>query len=174
VTDGLSEDEIYTKIREENLFQFPTERSVKKITKACLERLKELNDSSLVEKIAHGSQDTARQICLYAMMKHYRLVQDFMLTVVGEKYRVQDLRFGRADVNVFFLRLQEQDDWVAAWSDTTVAKIKQVLIKMLVETEYLDSIKSQQLNPVLISTVLENAIRANNDEIFLPAFNCFM
>jgi hypothetical protein len=72
------------------------------------------------------------------------------------------------------MRLQEQDDWVAAWSDTTVTKIKQVLIKMLVETEYLDSIKSQQLNPVLISTVLEDAIRAKNDEIFLPAFNCFM
>jgi hypothetical protein len=174
VAEGLSEDEIYMKIQEENLFQFPTEKSVKNITKACLERLKKLSDNSLIDEIAHGSQDTAKQICLYAMMKHYRLVQDFMLTVVGEKYRVQDLRFSKTDVNVFFMRLQEQDDWVATWSDKTIAKIKQVLIKMLVETEYLDGTKSEQLNPILISTVLENAIRANNDEIFLPVFNCFM
>ena len=71
------------------------------------------------------------------------------------------------------MRLQEQDDTVATWSDSTITKIKQVLVKILVENEYLDNVKSETLNPVLISTLLENAIRANNDEAVLPAFNCF-
>ena len=45
---------------------------------------------------------------------------------------------------------------------------------MLVENEYLDSPESDHLNPVLISSVLENAIRSNGDDIVLPAFNCFI
>ena len=41
------------------------------------------------------------------------------------------------------------------------------------ENEYLDNINSDHLNPVLISRVLENGIRANNDESVFPAFNYF-
>ena len=72
------------------------------------------------------------------------------------------------------MHLQEQDDWVATWSDATITKLKQVLQKLLVENEYLDSTDSVHLNPVLISSVLENAIRSKGDEIVLPAFNCFV
>ena len=77
------------------------------------------------------------------------------------------------DLNVFFLRLQEQDDAVASWSDTTITKIKQILMRILVDTEYLDTLKSQRLNPVFLYSALENTIRLNGDEAMLPAFNCF-
>lgn len=70
------------------------------------------------------------------------------------------------------MQLREQDDWVAAWSDTTINKVRQVLTKMLVENEYLDSTDADHLNPVLISPLLENAIREAGQEIALPAFNC--
>jgi hypothetical protein len=70
------------------------------------------------------------------------------------------------------MRLQEQDDWVATWSDSTISKLKQVLVKLLVDNEYLDSIKSDHLNPVWLNSILENAIRTNNDDAVLPAFNC--
>ena len=42
----------------------------------------------------------------------------------------------------------------------------------MVETEYLDDLKADHLNPVLIEPILENAIRAAGLEIALPAFNC--
>ena len=107
------------------------------------------------------------------MMRQYRLVWDFMITVVGAKYRDLDQSFGKADLNSFFFRLQEQDDWVATWSDSTLMKVKQVLTKLLVENEYLDNIASDHLNPVLISGLLENAIRNNGDTKALIAFNCY-
>lgn len=53
--------------------------------------------------------DVSKQISLYAMMKQYRLVWDFMITVIGEKYRFTDTTFGKIDLNSYFLRLQEQD-----------------------------------------------------------------
>ena len=106
------------------------------------------------------------------MMKQHRLVWDFMITVIGSKYQNVDTSFSKMDVNTYFMRLQEQDDWAAAWSEKTIAKAKQVLMKVLVENEYLDSIAADRLNPVLISPILENAIRANGDSIALSAFNC--
>ena len=173
INENCGPDEAVERIVSDNLFQYPTEKSVKRMALACLRRLDELGDKSLTQAIATQPADVAKQICLYAMMKQYRLVWDFMITVVGEKYRLSDTTFGKIDLNSYFLRLQEQDDWVATWSDSTVTKLKQVIVKMLVENEYLDSVRATKINPVWIQPVLENAIRENGDEIALPAFNCF-
>ena len=48
-----------------------------------------------------------------------------------------------------------------------------MIIKVLVENEYLDNIKADHINPVWLNPVLENAIRNNNDDRALSAFNCF-
>lgn len=107
------------------MFQYPTEKSLASISKACIARLYALNDRTLIMAITTQSIDTAKQICLYAMMKRYRLVWDFMLTVIGEKYRLQEFFFGKKDINVFFMQIQEQDDFVSSWSDSTIKKIRQ-------------------------------------------------
>lgn len=171
--EGFDDEKVVEHIISDNLFQYSTEKSVRKVALACLRRLKSLDDNSLIEAIATQPSDVTKQICLYAMMKQYRLIWDFMITVIGEKYRLSDITFGKIDLNSYFLRLQEQDDWVATWNDSTVTKLKQVITKMLVENEYIDNIKSTKLNPVWLHPVLENAIRENGDEIALPAFNCF-
>lgn len=173
IVEGLTDNEIVEKIVGENLFQYPTEKSIRKMARVCLTRLKAMNDDTLIQAVAQQSADVAKQICLYAMMKQYRLVWDFMITVIGEKYRLKDTSFGKIDMNTFFLRLQEQDDKVAGWSEATNKKIMSVLKKILVENEYLDNNRSEHLNPVLLNYILENAIKANNDDTALPAFNYF-
>lgn len=173
VEEKLTDAEIADRICNENLFQYPTEKSVRQMAFTCIRRLKALDDPVLVSAVAAQPSDVAKQICLYAMMKQYRLVWGFMVTVIGEKYRLRDLSFGKIDLNTFFMRLQEQDDWVAAWSEATITKIKQVLTRVLVENEYLDSLTSDHLNPVLIYPILENAIRDKGDDRALAAFNCF-
>ena len=172
VDEGLSDEQITDRITSDNLFQYPTEKSVRRMALTCLRRLKALDDPELVAAIAFQQSDVSKQICLYAMMKQYRLVWDFMITVVGSKYENCDMSFSRMDFNVFMLRLQEQDDWVASWSDSTVTKIKQVLARILVDNEYLDSTTADHLNPVLIYPILENAIRNSGDTKALTAFNC--
>ena len=132
-----------------------------------------MDDETLVNAIATQPTDVAKQICLYAMMKQYRLVWDFMITVIVEKYRLRDTSFGRIYLNAFFLRLQEQDEVVASWSDTTITKLKQILARVLVENEYLDSTKATKLNPVWLNSTLENAIKDNGDDAALAAFNYF-
>ena len=173
MAEGLSEKEIIERIVKDNLFQYPTEKSIQKMARTCMVRLKSLEDANLIVVIASQPAEIAKQVCLYAMMKRYRLIWDFMITVIGEKYRISDDSFGKIDLNSFFLRLEEQDDLVASWSDSTISKLKQVLTRMLVENEYIDSARATKLNPVWLHPVLENAIRAKGNEIALPAFNCF-
>lgn len=173
LNEGLSYEEVIERIISENLFQYPTEKSLRRMANVCLKRLNSLEDDSLVEAIATEPSNVAKQICLYAMMKQYRLIWDFMITVIGEKYRSSDDTYGKIDLNSFFLRLEEQDDGVATWSDSTIVKLKQVITKTLVENEYLDNNRATKLNPVTINSILENSIRENGDDVALVAFNCF-
>lgn len=171
--EGKSDNEIMDEVIRDNLFQYPTERTVKSIVKACLKRIHLLEDNNLVDTIAYGALDSARQVCLLAMMLQFRVVYEFMVTVIGEKYRLKDFSFSQRDLNVFFTRLQEQNDVVASWSDLTIKKIKQVLTKLLVDNEYLDNRKSEDLNNVLIDFGLKNALIENRKYDILSAFNYF-
>ena len=169
---GIDDAQIIERIIADNLFQYPTEKSIKKMASVCVKRLHLLEDQSLIAAIADMDSYTAKQICLYAMMRQYRIVWDFMITVIGMKYRQQDYTFSRRDINIFFMRLQEQDDTVASWSEDTVKKIESVISRILIENEDIDNGRAKTLNTVLISGVLENAIRESGQEIVLPAFNC--
>lgn len=171
--EGKSIDEIIKNTKADNLFQYPTERKVSRIARACQRRIIALGNENLIHELVNASAEVAKQINLYAMMRSSRLVHEFMTDLIGEKYRQQDFSYTRKDINGFFSRLQEQNDNVAAWSEQTVTKLKQVLTKCLVETEMLDSIKDTKLNSIFISKELEAGIRANNDLTALAAFNCF-
>ena len=170
---GISVDEAISRIKADNLFQYPTEREVARMTRACYRRLDALNNQCLIQEISSAPTEIAKQINLYAIMRYNRLVWDFMIQVIGEKFRTQDFSFERKDLNAFFSHLQAQNDSVAGWSDSTISKIKSVLVRCLLETEYLEHFKSTTLNPVLLCEELEQGIRENNDTEVLPAFNCF-
>ncbi len=171
--EGKLIEEIIEYIKMGNLFQYPTERKVAKLARACHRRLVALDNEKLVYEVANAPADVAKQINLYAIMRYNRLVREFMVDLVGEKYRLQDFSYTRKDINVFFSRLQEQYDDVADWSEQTILKLKQVLTKCLIETEMLDSFRDTTLNPIFISAELERGIRENGDLTALAAFNCF-
>lgn len=171
--EGKTINDIIKDIQSDNLFQYPTEREVARLTRACHKRLVALANDKLVYELANAPVEVAKQINLYAIMRYNRLVREFMEGLVGEKYRQQDFSYTKKDINIFFSRLQEQNDDIAAWSDQTITKLKQVLTKCLVETEMLDSVKDTTLNPIFISAELETGIRENNDLTALAAFNCF-
>ena len=171
--ENKSIEEIIEYIKRDNLFQYPTERMIIRIARACYKRLVALDNDKLVYEVANAPIEVAKQINLYAMMRYNRLVREFMIDLIGEKYRQHDFSYTKKDINVFFSHLREQNDDIAAWSEQTIAKLKQVLTKCLIETEMLDSVRDTTLNPIFISIELETGIRENNDLTALAAFNCF-
>ena len=171
--ENKSIEEIIEYIKRDNLFQYPTERMIIRIARACYKRLVALDNDKLVYEVANAPIEVAKQINLYAMMRYNRLVREFMIDLIGEKYRQHDFSYTKKDINVFFSHLREQNDDIAAWSEQTIAKLKQVLTKCLIETDMLDSVRDTTLNPIFISIELETGIRENNDLTALAAFNCF-
>lgn len=170
--EGKTDEQIIREVAENNLFQYPTERMIKNITQVCLNRFHNTNNQEWIDIVANDSADAAKQACLFLMMNYYRLVWNFMISVIGEKYRVKDTTFTKMDMNSFFTRLQEQNDTVASWSEATITKCKQVLKKTLVENGYLDNSKSEKLNVVLLDFRVKEAIENSNNKEALIAFGC--
>lgn len=174
--EGLSNAQIVARVMEQNLFQYPTERELKSISRACCRRLDALSDDpatrdQLVALIAHGVPEQARQANLYAVMRTYRVAWEFMVSLVGPHYRALDPSLPRRDIAAFLEQLRAQDARVATWSDVTLNKIRQVLTGCLVQCEMYDR-KAEQLRPAYLDYTLEQAIRANGDEVCLAAFDC--
>lgn len=170
---GVTLDDAIQTITAQNLFQFPTEREVRSIARACYRRLGALENDTLVCELAEAPTEIAKQINLYAIMRDNRLVWDFMVDFIGEKYRNLDLILTRPELNVFMTELQTRDEKAATWSESTIKKIRGVLVRILVETGYLDNHRDTTLKPVYLHDELRQEIKANGDDSALCAFNCF-
>jgi hypothetical protein len=170
--EGVIPEAAILKIREDGIFQYPTERQISRITRACYKRIAALDNDDLVRVLSGGALDEAKQINLYAIMRYNRLAKEFMKGVIGGKFVSRDYAFGKGDVNAFFSNLRQQNDEVAKWSDATLAKVKQVLVKFLVEAQLLNSPSATTLNTIFIPQGLEAAIRQSGDTSVLLAFNC--
>lgn len=169
---GLTKEEILNAVVEENLFQYPTEREIKGKCKVALRRLDHISNSRfLLDILAEGRASEAKQAALVAMMCDSRLLAEFMVEVIGEKYRSLNMTLNHKDVNLFFDRLCERDEKVSRWSASTIKRIKSVLMNVLRENDYLEGIGSEILLPVMISDEFESALKQAGLKCFLPAFN---
>lgn len=171
--EGLIDQDIIAKVYEDNLFQYPTEREIKSKCRACLKRLDCITDMPFIlDVLANGTIGEAKQAALVALMCQSLLMQDFMVTVIGDKYRRLDMTLTRRDMNIFFERLAEQNEDVASWSEQTIKKLKVVIRACLRETEYIQGTE-ETLYPVLLGDEFAAAIKEAGYRHFLPAFNVF-
>ena len=115
--EGHSKREAIDMIQRDNLFQYPTEREVSRMAGTCWKRLEVLENKQLVHELAYGPIDAAKQIDLYSVMRYNGLVWEFMVDVIGEKLRNQDLSLTAKDMDAFFDDLQAKDSGVAGWSE---------------------------------------------------------
>ena len=169
---GLSDEEILEKICHENLYQYPTEREIKRKCKACLKRLKAIeNMPAVVDALVSGTVSEAKQATLIAMMLQSQLLAEFMVIVIENKYRTLDLTITRKDMNIFFQNLQQSDENVANWSETTINKLKVIFRTCLREAGYINGVGNDQLYPVYLSDEFIDDLKNAGLSLWLPAFN---
>lgn len=173
INKGYDDEKILSSIIEQNLFQLPTEKSVKSLSKGCINRLRIAGTPRIIQLIAEESNEISKQASLYLLMRYNKIVWDFMIYVIGEKYKNLDLEFNKNEVLIFLNKLQLDNDIVASWSDSTINKIRTVLIKILSDTGYLDNIRSTKLNNIILYDEVLECIKENNDYDVLSAFNYF-
>lgn len=159
---GLNEQQIRQVVRGNNLFQYSTEKSLTRRLTAVLRRIETL-DEYLLQFLAEKPSASAKVINLYAIAKTNRLVLDFFVEVIGEKFENDNLHLEKKDINEFFIAKREQNENVAQWSDTTVAKLKQVLTRIILEVGILANQKTGRLKRLVLDKDIEKCFKDHGE-----------
>lgn len=146
---GFSDKDIRYKVLDENIFQYDKLSSVKRALPYILKRVDVL-DGTLRKLLIEESFEVGKVINLYAIMKADRLFYEFMQEVVAEKLKKDNYYIDKMDVNFFFATKIEQNTTISNWSDSTIAKLKQVFKKILLEVGILESLKTGELNRLIV------------------------
>lgn len=170
--EGTTDEEIVERAVSENLFQYPTLSNAARMARTMLLRLASLNDEGLVGLAARGPKEHAAVINLYAMMRVYPLMREFMLQEIAPRFRTLDYSLTHADTNAFITRYQAECRANAdPWTESTVKRIAGVLREALAGTGMLVDTNSEELLPFFMDPALEDTFYRNGDQQWLAAFN---
>lgn len=171
ILEGKTFDEILEQCTDENLFQLPTQKSIRSIALACYKRLTFPDSKELIELIAKGYANDARLALLYAFTCQNLIVRDFMVDVIGPKYKSGDYSFDKTEAARFLFELGQRIDSVGKCTDQTLKKVRSVLVKCLAEAGYLTTVRSNELVQICPCDELQTIIQNRGDSDILPAFN---
>lgn len=146
---GLSDTEIRKKVIDENLFQHEKISSLKRGLPYVLRRVNALDDT-LRTIVIEDSKEVGKVINLYAIMKTNRLFYEFMEEVIYEKMQMNNYNLEKKDLNAFFTMKTEQNENIAVWTEATINKLKHVHSKILIDVGMLKSMKSGELNRIIL------------------------
>ena len=157
---GMADDEIVEEIWKHNLYQYNGRKKLRERTRAILRRLDTISPE-LLKIVANGPLDLARITTLYAVAKSNKLVADFMFRVYLPNARMAEGAIERSDAEEFFRILIEQEPTVAGWSESTIAKLRQVMVRMLAEAGLIISTR----NPRIVRPIIPVSYRAALDTV---------
>ncbi|MGG7056723.1 DUF1819 family protein [Clostridium tertium] len=166
--DGFSDKDIRKKVLEENLFQYKYKSSISRRLTPLIQRIN-IIDETLINMLIEDPLESGAIINLYAIMKNDRLFFEFMNEVVREKIEYKYDFIEKKDINMFFIEKSEQSNLVLGWSDQTIAKLKQVIFKILSEVGIIKDIKKGKINRLLIPSEVKNYLLSIGEDKYLKA-----
>lgn len=144
-----------------NLLQYRTESSLKRTLSEIISRLK-LLPSDALPLLANGFIQDQLQILWFAVCLRYPFIKEFATEVIKEKYIIMQPELTSLDYDSFFNSKMNWHVELETITDTTKNKLKQVLFKMLKESEIVDD--NNYINTVLLSPSVKEIIAGYNKE----------
>ncbi|MBU1821160.1 MAG: DUF1819 family protein, partial [Bacteroidetes bacterium] len=117
-----------------------------------------------LELLAYGDQVAQKQVALLSVCKVYSFIRDFLVEVVREKALVFNFQITDGEYLTFFRRKQELHPELNEVTENTNAKIRQVLFKILVQTNLIDSVRSKQITPPILDPKVARSVVAEDPE----------
>ncbi len=139
----------------DNLLQKRTPSTARRLARLIRNRLEPMPEEAL-HLIDQGEAEVATQMLLIAAIKHSRLVGDFMREVVGGHIRAFEDSLSRQDWENFLLECTHKDPAVSFWSESTRAKLFQVILRILKEAHYIDAGRTPRLCRVILHPVVRD------------------
>lgn len=152
----------------ENVLQKSTLATRKREFIELKKRVKSLSDTQLNYFESASDSDT-KYLVLLSCFKSYQFIFDFVAENVRNKLLLFDFQIFNSDYESFYESKALLYDNLNTISQTTQAKIKQVLFKILEQAEIIDSVKNKYIQKPYISEELIKLIVQDNPQ-YLKAF----
>lgn len=157
------------KVIAENLLQTRTLNTLKRVCREIISRLRTLTLGEL-EFLVEGSHQEQAYLLWLAVCRRYRLIADFAVEVLRERYITLKSDLTHEDFDSFFNRKSEWHLELDGITSATRGKLRQVLFKMLREADLLTAnsmIHTAMLSPRLLSLIQQGSHR---DILHFPVF----
>lgn len=153
---------------DENILQKGTVSTRKREFAEIKKRLKDLNNNEL-KFITECTIDELKFFCLYLCSRSYRLLYEFIVEVVREKYLMFDYSIFDSDYARFIESKTASSIKLQKMTEKTHYKIKQVIFKILAQSGLIDSVKTKNIQKPYIPKELETIV-ANFSVKYLAVF----
>ncbi len=160
------------KILEDNLLQKRSPVTAQRQARLIVARLT-LLDPSFWNIIRDGSQEQATQAVLCATIKHNRLVGDFIHQVVTTQIRTFQPDIAYRDWDHFIEQCRTVDSSLDSWSESTRAKVRQVVFRILAEAKIIDSSRSKHLLPFTLLPEIRSILETHQETYVLHCLEIF-
>ena len=153
-------------IETENILQKKTPATARRQARLLQRRLTTL-DAQAWQMLAERESEVVTQLLLAAAVKHSQLLGDFMLRVYADRQRRLEPALASTDWQDFLAECTHHDPAVADWSDSTKAKLFQVIVRILAEAKYLESARSMKLTPPSLHPDVGRYLRTHDETYVL-------
>jgi len=162
-------DSVRDKVIEENLLQARTLNTLKRVCREVVSRLKMLSSGEIEFLVACNHQEEAYLLWL-AVCRRYSFIADFAVEVLRERYVTLKIDLTYEDFDSFFNCKSEWHLELDEIASATRSKLRQVLFKMLRETDLLTA--NNMINAAMLSPRLLALIQQSNgrDVLYFPVF----
>lgn len=116
-----------------NAIQINSESARKRVLQEIRKRYSAV-DKSVWELFNHVSPQEKKILLLYISIKTYKLLEDFFVEVIIEKWKSQRLKLGERDIEIFLDKKSNKHSEIETWSDSTRGKVLQVILRILKES----------------------------------------
>lgn len=133
-------------IEADNILQKNTPATARRQATLIRKRLMTL-DAAAWTAISSRESEVAAQLLLAAAIKHSQLLGDFLRHVYAARQRKLEPALSPTDWPDFLAECAHHDPAVLRWSNSTQAKLREVIVRILVEAKYLKNSRTMTLTP---------------------------
>lgn len=165
--ENHSMEEVRQMIKDGNLYQQKSQaRLINEF--GCIRKRLEALPVELRKMMITADISTGKLIAFIGCMASDRLLFDLMYEVYRKKIYLGEQYITDADLNIFFKDKQDQNEKVAAITDTSIKKLKQVYCKYMFEAGLLaGKISEKQVVKPYIDPALRLTLEQNGMEKYL-------
>ncbi len=162
-------DEVRQIVIDENLYQQKSEsRLINEF--GCIRNRLEALPEELRKMMITADINTGKLIAFIGCMASDKLLFDLMYDVYRQKVYLGEPGLSDADLNIFFKDKQDQNEKVAAITDTSVKKLKQVYCRYMIEAGLLTGkVTDKKIAKPYIDPDLRFALQSNAMDKYLAA-----